>query len=107
MRLAKWLLPLLLMLAGIGYYWFSREQANLVAALVVNKMLEKLDANADGSLTEEEGPAGMFSLFDANGDGVAERAEMIAFIARSTQPFRWNNPPPLKQRPFARSSSFG
>ncbi len=93
MRIVKWLLPALLLIAALGYYWFTKEQANLVASLVVNKMLENMHADGDGALTEQEGLTGMFSLFDANGDGIAERAELLAVIVRSTRPFRWSNPP--------------
>lgn len=92
MRLVKWLLPVLVVLA-LGYYWFSKEQANLIAGVVVNKFLDQLDSNADGVITEDEGFGGMFSLVDANGDSVADRAELVALIARSMKPFRWSNPP--------------
>ena len=90
--IVKWLLPLLLALA-VAFYWIWKEQATLIAAVVVSQLLENLDANDDGALTEDEGFEGMFSLLDANGDGIAEHAELLSFIIRTTRPFRWSNPP--------------
>lgn len=90
--IVKWLLPLLVVLVA-GVYWIWQERANLIAAVVVSQLLENLDANDDGVLSEDEGFAGMFSLLDTNGDGIAEYAELHTFILRTTQPFRWSNPP--------------
>ena len=88
----KWLLPLLVVLAA-GFYWVWDERTNLIATMVVSQLLESMDANDDGVLSEDEGFEGMFSLLDANGDGIAEHSELLTFIVRTTQPFRWSNPP--------------
>lgn len=59
--------------------------------------LMKGDLNADGVLTEDEVPPGIFSLLDTNNDGRAERAEVEALAAQMGKPFSWVNPPPPEQ----------
>ena len=63
-----------------------------------NTMADKLmhgDRNGDGILTEDELPAGMFSLFDTDGNGRVDRAELEALAKRmqAGKPFSWVNPP--------------
>jgi len=58
----------------------------------VDNLMQR-DLNDDGVLTEDEAPPGMFSLLDSNNDGQADRAELVALMARISKPFSWVNPP--------------
>lgn len=97
MKTLRWLIPGIILLVSGGLYWFNQNKPSLVAYLVVSKMLEANDVNEDGALSETEAPAGMFSLLDANGDGLADASELRAMIASSLAPFRWVNAPKPQQ----------
>lgn len=77
-----------------------------------NTMTDNLmrgDRNGDGVLTEDEVPAGMFSLFDADGNGRVDRAELQALAKRmgTSKPFSWVNPPePDVDLPGLRHATF-